>query len=113
MCWKKTKDGKSHSGAANFLEVLLNDKEVTLQQLNKLCGNENIFSYTRVPRRRMPIEVAPASTEPLLEATGEGTRMNRENSVRSKIDALTTSQRGSNVSPSKKQWKKEESDHAP
>jgi len=113
MCWKKTKDGKSHSGAANFLEVLLNDKEATLQQLNKLCGNENIFSYTRVPMRRMPIEVAPASTEPSPEATGEGTRMNRENSVRSKINALTTSQKGSNVSPSKKQWKKEESDHAP
>ncbi len=45
-CWKKPKDGKSHSGAANFLEVLLNDEEATMQQLNKLCGNENIFSYT-------------------------------------------------------------------
>jgi predicted aspartyl protease len=84
-CWKKPKDGKSHSGAANFLEVLLNDKEATLQQLNKLCGNENIFSYTRVPRRRMPVEVAPASTEPSPEAKGQGRGMNRENSVRSKI----------------------------
>ncbi|CAN5967858.1 unnamed protein product [Sphagnum jensenii] len=45
---------------ANFLEVLLNDEEATLQQLNKLCGSENVFSYTRVPRRRMPVEVAPA-----------------------------------------------------
>jgi hypothetical protein len=35
-CWKKPKDGKSHSGATNFLEVLLNDEEVTMQQLNKL-----------------------------------------------------------------------------
>jgi len=84
-CWKKPKDAKSHSGAANFLEVLLNDEEATLQQLNKLCGNENIFSYTRVPRRKMPVEVAPTSTEPSLEATEKGTRMNRENSVRSKI----------------------------
>jgi hypothetical protein len=25
-CWKKPKDGKSHFGAANFLEVLLNDE---------------------------------------------------------------------------------------
>jgi hypothetical protein len=29
-CWKKTKDGKSHSRAANFLEVLLNDEEATM-----------------------------------------------------------------------------------
>jgi hypothetical protein len=84
-CWKKPKDGKSHSGAANFLEVLLNDEEATMQQLNKLCGNENIFSYTRVPRRRMPAEVAPAGTVPSPEAAGEGTGVNRENSVRSKI----------------------------
>jgi len=40
MCWKKPKDGKSHSGVAKFLEVLLNDEEATMQQLNKLCGNE-------------------------------------------------------------------------
>jgi hypothetical protein len=26
-CWKKPKDGKSHSGVANFLEVFLNDEE--------------------------------------------------------------------------------------
>jgi hypothetical protein len=44
-CWKKPKDGKSHSGTTNFLEVLLNDEEATMQQLNKLCGNENLFSY--------------------------------------------------------------------
>jgi len=84
-CWKKPKDGKPHSGAANFLEVLLNDEEATLQQLNKLCGNENVFSYTRVPRRRMLVEVAPASAGPSSEAEGENTGMNRENSVRSKI----------------------------
>jgi hypothetical protein len=29
-CWKKPKDGKSHSGATNFLEVLLNDEEATM-----------------------------------------------------------------------------------
>jgi hypothetical protein len=45
-CWKKPKDGKSQSGAANFLEVLLNDEAATEQQLTKLCGNENLFSYT-------------------------------------------------------------------
>ncbi len=46
MCWKKPKDGKSHSRTTNFLEVLCNDEEATMQQLNKLCGNENLFSYT-------------------------------------------------------------------
>jgi hypothetical protein len=55
---KKPKDGKSHSGAVNFLEVLLNDEAATLQQLNKLCGSENLFFHTRVPRRRVPVEVA-------------------------------------------------------
>jgi len=30
-CWKRSKAGKSHSGAANFLEVLLNDEAATLQ----------------------------------------------------------------------------------
>jgi hypothetical protein len=72
-CWKKPKDGKSHSGATNFLEVLLNDEEATMQQLNKLCGNENIFSYTRVPRRRMHVEVALGGVMSSLEAAGEGT----------------------------------------
>jgi hypothetical protein len=33
----------------------------------------------------MPVEVAPTSTEPSPKAAGEGTGMNRENSVRSKI----------------------------
>jgi hypothetical protein len=45
-CWKKPKDGKSHFGTTNFLEVLLNDEATTLQQVNKLCGDENLFSYT-------------------------------------------------------------------
>jgi predicted aspartyl protease len=84
-CWRKPKDGKSHSEATNFLDVLLNDEEATLQQLNKLCGDENIFSYTRVPRRRMPIEVALVGTGPSSEAKGENTSMNRDNFVRSKI----------------------------
>jgi uncharacterized protein YutE (UPF0331/DUF86 family) len=43
ICWKKPKDGKTHSGVANFVEVLLNDEEATLQQLNRLCGDEKIF----------------------------------------------------------------------
>ncbi len=84
-CWKKPKDGKVHPGSANFLEVLLNDEEATLHQLNKLCGSENLFSYTRVPRRRMPVEVAPAGTGPPPEASVEGARVNREEYLKSKI----------------------------
>ncbi len=84
-CWRKPKDGKSQSRATNFLEVLLNDEAATMQQLDKLCGNENLFSYTRVPRRRMLVEVAPASTIPSPEAAGEGTGVGRETFVRSKI----------------------------
>ncbi len=82
-CWKKPKDGKSQSGAANFLEVLLNDETATEQQLNKLCGNENLFSYTQVPRRRTPVEVTPERAGPIPEAAGEGA--GQDTSVRSKI----------------------------
>ncbi len=84
-CWKKPKDGKVHPGSANFLEVLLNDEEATLHQLNKLCGSENLFSYTRVPRRRMPVEVAPVGTVPPPEAAMEGAGVNRDEYVKSKI----------------------------
>jgi len=83
--WKKPKDGKSTTGAANFLEVLLDDGATTEQQLNKLCGNENLFSYTRVPRRRTPIDVAPRGVAPIPEAEKEGVGVSRDTSVRSKI----------------------------
>ncbi len=66
-CWKKPKDGKTHFGTANFLEVLLNNEETTVQQLNKLCGNENIFSHTRTPRRKMPVKVATGGDVPSPE----------------------------------------------
>ncbi len=84
-CWKKSKDAKSHSRAANFLEMLLNDKTTTLQQLNELCGNENVFSHIRVPRRRLPIEMPPAGTVSSTDVAEDNTVVNRENSIRSKI----------------------------
>ncbi len=56
-----------------------------MQQLNKLCGNENLFSYIRVPRRRMLVEVALGGVMLTPEGVGEGTRVNWETSVRSKI----------------------------
>jgi hypothetical protein len=84
-CWRKPKDGKVQSRAANYVEVLLNDEQATLQQLNRLCEDEKVFSYTRVPQRRMPIEVAPTGNVPSLEIAREGTRVNREMTVKSKI----------------------------
>ncbi len=84
-CWKKSKDGKTHLGAANFLEVMLDDEAATEQQLNRLCGNENAFSYTRVPRRRTPVDVTPGGIAPVPEAEREGAGMSRDVSVKSKI----------------------------
>ncbi len=65
--------------------MLLNDEVATLQQLNKLCGDENLFSYTRVPRRKVPVDVAPRGSVPTLEAVGDGVGASRDTSVRSKI----------------------------
>jgi hypothetical protein len=84
-CWKKPKDGKSASGTAYFLEVMLNDEAATKQQLNRLCGNENAFSYTQVPRRRTPVEVTPGGIAPVPEVEREGAGMSREVPVKSKI----------------------------
>jgi hypothetical protein len=80
-CWKKSKDRKSHYGAANFLEVLLNDEAATLQQLNELCGNENVFSHTRIPRRRHPVELPTTGVAPQNEVAENNSGVNRENAV--------------------------------
>jgi hypothetical protein len=82
-CWKKPKDGKSQSGAANFLEVLLNDEAATEEQLNKLCGDENLFSYTLVSKRRTLVEVTQERAGPIPETAGEGA--GRDTLVKSKI----------------------------
>ncbi len=63
-CWKKPKNEKSPSGTANYLEVLISDEAATQNQLNKLCGSETILSHTRVPRRRVPVEVATGGDVP-------------------------------------------------
>jgi predicted aspartyl protease len=84
-CWKKPRDGRTHPRSANFLEVMLDDEEATLHQLNELCEGENLFSYTRVPRRKMPVETTPATSRLTLDHTIEGAGVNREEFVRSKI----------------------------
>ncbi len=71
-CWKRSKDGRPSSGAANFLEVLLDDEAATAQQLDRLCGNENVFSYTDIPRRRMLVEVPPTEVGTSTETDGKG-----------------------------------------
>jgi len=65
--------------------VLLNDEATTLQQLNKLCGSENLFSHTRVPRRRVPVEVAAGGADPTLQTMGDGLGADRNAVIRSKI----------------------------
>jgi len=69
----------------NFLEVLFDDGVATEQQLNKMCGNENLFSYTRMPRRRTLVDVAPGGDAPIPEAEREEVGVSRDTSVRSKI----------------------------
>jgi hypothetical protein len=64
---------------------LLDDEEATLQQLNRLCGNEKVFSYTRVLQRRIPVEVPPTGNVPSPEVAEEDTRVSRETIVKSKI----------------------------
>jgi len=85
-CWKKLEDGKSHFGAANFLEVLLNNGETTMQQLNKLCGNENIFSHTRAPRRKMPVKVTTGGDVPFPEVV-EGVTIRQGLGVDEKVSS--------------------------
>jgi hypothetical protein len=84
-CWKKPKDGKLTAGTANFLEVLLDNGATTEQQLNKLCGNENLFSHTRMPKKRTLVDVAPGGIAPLPKTEREGVGANRDISMRSNI----------------------------
>ncbi len=66
--------------------MLLNDEAATLQQLNKLCGGENLFSHTRVPRRRVHVEVAAGGgANPTPQTMGDGLGADRDAVVRSKI----------------------------
>ncbi len=44
-----------------------------------------MFSYTRIPRRRLPIELPPTGVVPPTKAAEDNIVMNRENSIRSKI----------------------------
>ncbi|CAK9211839.1 unnamed protein product [Sphagnum troendelagicum] len=84
-CWKKPRDGKMDPRSANFLEVMLNDEKVTLHQLNELCGSESLFSYTRIPRRRTPVEATPTASGLTVDAAIVGAEGSQEGTVKSKI----------------------------
>jgi hypothetical protein len=67
------------------LEVLFNDEEATIQQLNKFYENETLFSYTQMPKRRMLANIAPGGVVLTFEATRDGSGINQDTVIKSKI----------------------------
>jgi hypothetical protein len=91
-CWKK-KDPKTCATVINYLEVLVDDKEMIQNQLDKICGsNHDLFSHIRVPKRRIPMEANTKEPEGTNVAKGDlarkkdvGISLEKEYVVRSKI----------------------------
>lgn len=55
ICWKCGKNGKMLIVVINYLKVLVDHEETTLEQLNKLCGiKHDIFMGAKIPRRGLP-----------------------------------------------------------
>jgi len=49
--------------ANNYLEVLINDEEITLEQLNRLCNmKHDVFLGAMIPRRHLPTETTDGDT---------------------------------------------------
>jgi len=72
----------------NFLEVLVHDEEVTLAELNHVCGeDQHIFFGVRIPNRRLPITANPAEAqkEVIIENEQKRANMRSELVVKSKI----------------------------
>jgi hypothetical protein len=68
ICWKCGKDGKMSTVATNYLKVLVDDEEATLEQLNKLCGiKHDVLMGARIPRRCLPIESLDVETTENIE----------------------------------------------
>jgi len=65
---------KSEIVATNFMKFLVDDKEVTLAQLNKMCGpNNDVFYHVRVPKKRIAMNVLVGTTPSVeREATSVG-----------------------------------------
>ncbi len=61
-CWKK--NGKCPFVSANFLEMLINDEEVTLTELNGLCGiKHNVFFGVRMLKHRILVQASTFGVE--------------------------------------------------
>lgn len=60
--------------STNFLKVLVDDKEATLAELNKICGpNYDVFYHIMVPKKRKAMYVLVDTTPTIeREATGVG-----------------------------------------
>jgi len=55
-CYWRKKDTKPSNSTANYLEVLVNDEEATLNELNKICGvNYHLTSENKIPKRKLPM----------------------------------------------------------
>jgi hypothetical protein len=55
-CWRK-KDIKPSNSTANYLEVLVNDEEATLNELNMNCGaNHHLTFGNTIPKRKLPMQ---------------------------------------------------------
>jgi hypothetical protein len=49
---------KDTKPSANYLEVLVNDDEATLNELNRICGvNHHLTFGNMIPKRRLPVQV--------------------------------------------------------
>jgi hypothetical protein len=83
-CWKHGKDGKMPFATNNYLEVLVNDENATLEKLNCLCGTKHdIFTRTIIPRRHLLVE---STDEETPDDHGIGhVDVNRNPTIRSKI----------------------------
>ncbi len=55
-CWRK-KNTKPSNSTINYLEVLVNDEEATLNELNTICGaNHHLTSGNMIPKRRLLVQ---------------------------------------------------------
>jgi hypothetical protein len=68
----------------NYLEVLVNDENATLEQFNRLCGTKHdIFTRTIIPKRRLLVK---STEEETTNDLGVGhADVNKNPTIRSKI----------------------------
>jgi len=85
-CWKK--NAKGLPATTSFLEVLVDDEEAIIVELNCVCGDDqHVFSWVRIPKRRLPIVVnlVEEREEVIAEDEQRGANLGFEATVKSKI----------------------------